>query len=159
MGAVDVLPATNVGSFQDSFRSLVTFDRIRITRIFEIIQYAFLFSIAAIFAGAVIDRLFAPLYPIHGEDSAPLKGTGESVHTVLTLALQVVVGALTVFYIRKVVDLIPPIVNLAPEVYIKHRGVSESQGEMSLAIIFVGIQMNAIRELEKLRNYGSNDGA
>lgn len=147
-------PPPSLGGFRDAYKSLVAFDSIRITRLCEIVQYAFLFSIAAIFAGTCIDRFFSHLYPAKGADPAKkLQSTKQATTTALTLALQVAVGALTVFYIRKIADLVPPLINLAPTRYLKHRNVSESQGEMSLSIAFVGIQTNAVLQLQKLRDF------
>ena len=107
--------------------------------------------------GLVVDKLFTPLYPVKGEAKKGLSNMGQVVKTVLILALQVVLGALAVFYVRKTINIIPPIINLAPAVYIHHRSVPESQGEMAVAICFIGIQANAVKELEKIRYYGSKE--
>jgi hypothetical protein len=100
---VDIEPGSNVGSMEDALISLFRMDRIRITRLFEIIQYAFMFSILAIIVGAFLDKLFAPMYPIKGDDDTPLSSMGQLMKTALIIAVQVVLGALSVFYIRKIV--------------------------------------------------------
>lgn len=149
-------PVTSVGSFHESLESLFRFDRIRITRLCEIIQYAFLFSLFSIAVGYTIDKAFAHFYPIKGDSKDELSNMGQVIKTCVTLALQVVVGALAVFYVRKIINLVPPIINLAPSIYIKHYKVAESEGELALAICYIGIQANAIHELEKIRNYGTS---
>lgn len=149
-------PITTLGSFHESLESLFRFDSIRITRLCEIIQYAFMFSLCAIVAGYVIDKAFTHMYPVKGDSEDKLIGMGQVTRTSLILALQVVVGALSVFYIRKVIDLVPPIINLAPSIYIKHLNTSEASGEMALAVCFIGIQANAVKELEKIRFYATS---
>ena len=76
--------------------------------------------------------------------------------TIFILALQVMIGAIGVYYIRKLIDVIPPIVDISSKEhpYVAHLGVSEAKGEISLAIIFVGIQTNAIHALEEIHDYG-----
>ena len=150
---------TSLGSFDESLASLFRFDRIRITRLCEIVQYAFMFSLFAIGVGWVIDKAFAHLYPVKGDaegEEGKLKNMGQVIRTSLILALQVVVGALAVFYVRKVIDIVPPIINLAPSVYIKHLNTSEATGEMALAVCFIGIQANGVRELEKIRFFSTS---
>ena len=143
----------NLRGFADRFKSLIAFDRIRITRLCEILQYAFLFTILAVSIGYMIDNLFYHFYPIDGfKEDEEIKSFRHIVRTILTLALQVMVGAVAVFYIRKIIDLIDPFVNLAPHVYVKHKHVQEASGELAFSIAYIGIQVNALKQLEKLRN-------
>lgn len=151
-------PSQNLRGFSDRLHSLLAFDRIRLTRILEILQYAFLFTICAVAVGYFVDNAFQRFYPVNGfKEDDKIKGPGEVVRTVLTLAVQVMIGAVCVFYIRKIIDLVNPIVNLAPSVYIKHRNVSEASGELSFAIAYIGIQVNAMKQLEKLRTVGQQN--
>ena len=139
-------------------KSLFTMDRIRLTKICEIIQYAFLFAVIAIFVGKLIDRLCENLYPVKVSEEtkgAKIDSIGSLMRTILVISFQVILGAIGVYYIRKIIDVIPPVVNLssAAHPYVPHQGVSESKGEISLAIIFVGVQTSAIHQLELVRDY------
>ena len=142
----------NLHGFGDRFKSLVTFDKIRITRLLEILQYAFLFTIFAVIVGYFLDKLFFKLYPVDGfKEDSKIKGIGQKAHTILVLALQVMAGAVAIFYMRKIIDLIDPFINLSPDVYIKHRHVNEASGELAIAVAYIGVQTNALKQLEKIR--------
>jgi hypothetical protein len=145
----------NLRGFQDRLRSLLKFDEVRITRIFEILQYAFLFTLFAVAVGYSIDRFFSQFYVADSFDEQDkLRTKSQVARTLAIISLQIMFGAVCVFYIRKVVDLVNPVLNLNPAAYIKHRNVSEASGELAFAIAFIGIQVSAIRQLEKIRAFG-----
>lgn len=137
-----------VKTFSEHVKSFFRFDAIRVTRLFEIIQYAFLFSAFAIVTGKVIDRFFENFY-----QKDEIKTTSEYYKTGLVLCAQVVVSALTVFYMRKLLDIVPIVINLAPSKYIPHWKNNEATGEISLAIAFIGIQQAAVKQLERMRDF------
>jgi hypothetical protein len=72
------------------------------------------------------------------------------------LTVQGVLSALLVFYMRKFIDIVPPILNFAPGRYEAHRNVAEVSGEMSLSLLYIGVQANAIAQLEKIRYWPLN---
>ena len=145
------LPTT----FSERLHSLLTFDCIRASRIIETAQYALIYGLLALMCGFFIDWLFRPLYPI------PSKGKDTCIHSTFTsrqwehavciLLLQVVVSAVLVIYIRKVGELLPFLVQLCPDKYVPHWKVKEVEGELAIALMYVGIQTSLIDTLSTLR--------
>jgi hypothetical protein len=154
MGAVEIEEPSGK-TVGEAVKSFFKMDRIRITRLCEIVQYALLFSILALLVGKAIDTTFAHFYPAKGEES--IKNLSQFIRSGLVVSIQVVLSALAVFYMRKLIDIVPIFVNFAPGVYVPHWRANESSGEISLAIIFIAIQAEAIHQLEKMRKYPNHE--
>lgn len=142
-------------TFSERFHSLIMFDCIRGSRIIETAQYAFIFGLLALVGGFCIDWLFRPLYPVAKRKRAnctKLVFTGmESLHAVAVLLLQVMVSAVLVIYIRKIGELVPFFIQLCPDKYVPHWKVKEVEGELAIALMYVGIQTSIIDTLSTLR--------
>jgi len=145
-------------TFGDRLSSLFRFDCIRLARILETAQYALIFSLLALIVGIVIDSSFKQAYnKIEARASKDgrqlsLKGTpGLMLSQIGLIFLQVVISAILVIYIRKVGKLPPFILNFCGEDYVQHHKVNEVEGEIAIAIIFVGVQTGLIHALEKVR--------
>lgn len=136
-------------SFGERFESLVTMDCIRISRILETAQYALIFGILALLVGFGIDCLFRPLYPAVGKDKK-LRGTALWRALGVVMA-QIMVSAIAVIYVRKVGELVPFLFEFCPSKYVPHYKVKELEGEMAIALAFVGIQTSFIDTVAKLR--------
>lgn len=132
--------------------SLFSFGCIRVTRILETIHCAILYSILAYFFGYGIDKLLASIYPV-SDPEGELTHKGQVALTLLVCTLQVVTSAVAVIYIRKIAAVVPFIFNLCPDKYLEGYHVSEIEGEIALALVFVGSQVNLIHQLEKVSNY------
>ena len=135
--------------FTTRLQSLVRMDCVRISRILETAQYAVIFGILALIVGFAIDCLFRPLYPPTPEDrklhgSAALRAVG-------ILLLQIMFSAVAVLYIRKLGEIVPFLFEFCPSKYVPHYKVKELEGEMAIALAFVGIQTTLIETLETLR--------
>lgn len=152
----EAIPAVPLPTnFSERLHSLFTFDCIRVSRIVETAQYALIFGMLALICGFSIDWLFRPLYP------SPEKNGGACIHPTFTgrqclhaiciLLLQVVVSAVLVIYIRKVGELVPFLVQLCPDRYVPHWKVKELEGELAIALMYVGIQTSLIDTLSTLR--------
>jgi hypothetical protein len=139
-----------------ALESLLRFDCVRLSRLFETIQAAVLYSLLVLFAGAALDRAFERFYPVQrgGGGSGPERLTRAQFWKTLPLVLaQVALSSLAVFYVRHLVNLVP-FLNLCPSTYISGLGVTEVMtGELSVAMVFVGVQTNLLRQMELLRNY------
>jgi hypothetical protein len=117
---------------------LVKFDKGRFSQILEIIQYSILYAFAAGLFGLLLERIF------------PVPDETKQTHIILFEVLaQCVMSALSVFYLRKIVKIVPFI--LESGTYKTHN-VDEYNGEIMIAIVFVGIQKNLITKIEILRN-------
>jgi hypothetical protein len=137
-------------TFEGRLRSLLAHDAVRLTRLCENLQYGALYSLTGLFLGSGIDQLLRPLYP-RGE--APLRGWREFWGVVGAVILQVAVCVLAVFYTRKIVDLMPPLLNFAPGRYIPHHHVTEVTGELALALVFVATQTTLIAQAGRARDF------
>jgi hypothetical protein len=144
---------------REALRSLFQHDCVRLSRLFETVQASALYGVLVLFLGAAIDRAFQNLYPVRRRDYAegaapPARLTGgEFVRTLFVALAQVAVSAVGAFYVRRLVELVP-FLNLCPKKYISALGVSEVlSGEMAIALVFVGVQLDLVWQLERLRTY------
>jgi len=154
MGDTEV-PAAK--SLAERVESLFAFDCVRLSRILETAEYAVLFGILALFAGFGIDWVFRPMYP---KPSKTLKGCpdeekgytwGQTLQVVGVLLLQVMVSAVLVIYIRKLGEVVPFFFEFCPSKYVPHWKVKEVEGEIAIALVYVGIQTSLIDALATLR--------
>ena len=145
------LPTT----FAERLHSLLAFDCTRISRIIETAQYALIYGLLALLSGFVVDWLFRPLYPLPSKKKIHCDNAiftrGECLRAVAILLLQVVVSAVLVIYIRKIGELVPFLIQLCPDKYVPHWKVKEVEGELAIALMYVGIQTSLIDTLSTLR--------
>ena len=139
--------------FSERLDSLLSFDCVRFSRIMETIEYGCAYAVLTFFAGTLIDALMQNLYP--GEKKCePLKSEGEFWRCFLFVVLQSVFSAVSIIYIRKIAQLLPFVFDVCPEgKYAAHQHVSEYEGEILIALVFIGSQSNLVRQLIRLRNY------
>jgi hypothetical protein len=137
---------------REALRSLFSVDCVRGSRLLETIQFAFIYGILAIFIGAWIDALFFKIKQPPLSDDKRLDGQ-QFAETICLCLAQVILSALAVFYMRKIVGVIPPLFNFCPSHYVPHAGVHEFEGEIAVAMIFIGVQTTFVRRLELLRRF------
>ena len=124
--------------FSEHFAKLIAFDKIRALKLLEIIQYAVLYVFVALGFGIAIDKLF----PVPDDN----KSTS---YLLLEIFGQCILSAIAVFYMRKIVKLFPFIFEHIAGY--KAHTVEEYNGEIIIALIFVGVQDNLIKKLDMLR--------
>ena len=140
--------------------SLFTFDCIRISRILETAQYAVIFGILALFAGWGIDQMVKSLYPQPNGVRGKCKTFTyrQSWRVVGVILFQVMCSAVLAIYIRKLGDVVPFFFGSCSGRYIPHWKVKEVEGEIAIALVYVGIQTNLIEALATLRqSFGTTD--
>ena len=142
----DILESKTVS---ERIESLVRVDCIRLSRLLETAQYAMLYAVLCIPIGIGIDRLFSRAYPRIEEGGTYSRK--QCVHAVLVVALQVAFNAICIFYMRKLVNIVPVFLKLC-KAYVSHYHIEEFFGEVAIAVVFVGIQTNLISVLDKLRH-------
>jgi hypothetical protein len=135
--------------FEERLRSLFAVDCIRISRILETMQYAFLYACICMPVGLGIDALFSRLYPKVEEEA--VYSWRQFWVAVAVVVGQVVVNAVSMIYIRKFADLFPFFFNFCPSRYVAHYHVDEVFGEAAIALLFVGVQTSLIHALDKIR--------
>ena len=135
--------------------SLFAFDCIRLSRILETAQYAAIFGVLAFIVGFAIDWAFRPAYPKPTAKKAGCPGKlytkVEALQALGIVILQVMVSAVLVIYIRKLGEVVPFIFEFCPDKYVPHWKVKEVEGELAVALIYVGIQTGILDTLSKLR--------
>lgn len=121
------------------FKKLISMDHVRRYKLLEIIQYAFLYAIVTIPMTVFIENLFSDANP------------NESWWKIfLEVILQLIVIAIVVFYIQKIVKIVPFIFGNGTE-YNKYR-TFEYNGTITIGLIFVGTQTNLIDKIEILKD-------
>lgn len=149
--SVDAAPTRTVKTSKEAIQSLFAVDCVRSSRLFETIQFALIYGALAIFIGSGIDAFFVKISKIP-DKKKQLSGR-EFLENISICLAQVAVSALAVFYMRKLAEVVPPIINICPSRYIPHAGVHEFEGEIAVAMIFIGVQTAFISRLESLRHY------
>jgi hypothetical protein len=119
------------------YESLITTDKIRQLRLLEIIQYAFLYAIVTLLFSTAIEYMA----PEPNEDEHMLI-------LLLEIFIQCTIVAISVFYIRKIVKLVP-------FMYYQHKKyhpylTSEYQGEIVISLVFLNTQTKLIEKIKIL---------
>lgn len=140
----------------ERLESLFAFDCVRLSRILETAQYGAIFGILALFVGFAIDWTLRPLYPQPSKENkkgctGKLFTRGESLRAVALVIVQVMISAVFVIYIRKLGEVVPVLFEFCPEKYVPHWKVKEIEGEIAIALCYVGIQTNVVDTLATLR--------
>jgi hypothetical protein len=114
---------------------------IRGNRILETIFYTLIFVPCSFALGALVDMMF-PL--------SPADDCTSSWHTAWRAALQLVVAAVAVVYVRKLAHIARYSPVRCPH-YKPHHHVNEYWGEVTLATVFIGTQRNLMTRIGDLR--------
>jgi len=137
-------------TFGQSLRSLLDIDCVRISRIAETAQYAAIYAFLALFVGVGLDALCAKIYPVKDGD---IKTWTQFWGTVGVMVLQVMISAITVFYLRKTAQLFPLLVNLCPSRYHVGYHVPERVGEIAIALVYVGAMGTLLKNVDRIREF------
>jgi hypothetical protein len=124
------------GHFEQRFKSLIATDTIRAMQLFEIIQYGLLYIIISFFIGSLVNTSFS--LPDEKEPTANI---------LIEVILQSLLFVISVFYIRKLVKLIPMIISVPG--YIPYE-TNEYSGEMIIAVVLVGTQFGLLKKIDIL---------
>ena len=127
--------------FDNRLNKLLSLDKIRLSKLLEILQYGILYSIVSLIVGYSINKLF----PDFDQKNEIKKNKKELTFEVI---LQSLLAAYAVFYIRKFVKLFPFALSLTKNY--RPSETSEYDGEIIIAIIFVATQTKIIRKIEYL---------
>lgn len=124
---------------QGRIKDLTRLDTKRLYQVIEILQYSILYAFVTGFFGICLEKLF------------PTPDEKKSTHRILfEVLLQCMLSALSVFYLRKIVKVVPFI--LEKEKYYETHSVEEYNGEIMIAIVFVGVQKNLLTKIDILRS-------
>lgn len=119
------------------FDRLISLDDIRLIELLESIQYGLGYLVVGFFLGVLTDMLFPVFDPEKDE------------FTVFSeVILQCILLIVVVFYCRKIVKLMPFAFAFSSK-YRAHES-EEYHGEIMIALILIGVQINLIKKLDFL---------
>ena len=125
--------------FISRVRKLFNLNTIRINEIAEIIQYTILYGIVAFYVGTWINATFPHFDKSKSTTELMLEVLGETI--ILTIC---------VFYIRKLVKIVPFIFHLPGKQAYNPYLSTEFHGEIVISVIFITLQTNLVKKLEEL---------
>ena len=125
--------------FISRVRKLFNLNTIRINEIAEIIQYTILYGIVAFYVGTWINAAFPHFDKSKSSTELMLEVLGETI--ILTIC---------VFYIRKLVKIVPFIFHLPGKQTYNPYLSTEFHGEIVISVIFITLQTNLVKKLEEL---------
>lgn len=118
--------------------SLFECDTIRVSQILEAFQYGVVYLIIGFLAGSFLDTLF----PLPDE----MKETNQ---LLLEVIGQCLLFILFVFYIRKVVKIMPFIFYIPGSKYVPHE-ISEYDGEIMIGLVLIATQFGLLKKIDIL---------
>jgi hypothetical protein len=132
--------------FSERLESLLAFDEIRVMKLLEIFQYSTLYFISGFFLGSFLETLF----PKFDEE--------KEVNTVIFEVLgQLLTFALMIFYVRKLVKLVPFMFMLNWDINgdgkigkFRPYMTTEYEGELTIGIVVIASQVNLLKKIELL---------
>ena len=125
--------------FISRVRKLFNLNTIRINEIAEIIQYTILYGIVAFYVGTWINAAFPHFDKSKSSTELMLEVLGETI--ILTIC---------VFYIRKLVKIVPFLFYLPGKRAFNPYLSTEFHGEIVISVIFITLQTNLVKKLEEL---------
>ena len=125
--------------FMSRLRKLFNLNTIRINEISETIQYTILYGIVTFYVGVWTNAAF----PVFDKSKS-------SWQLMLEVLGQTIFLALCVFYIRKLVKIVPFLFYLPGKRAYNPYLSTEFHGEIVVSIIFITLQTNLIKKLEEL---------
>jgi len=156
---MDRFPLINISMkehVKKQFNKLISIDKIRMHKLLFVTQYSMLYMFVGVLLGSVTDYLFPPYDP-----------EKDTFDIAKELALQTIVIALSIFYSRKLVKIVPYLFNFDNSFSDSHaQNIPEFQGTIVLALVFVATQTSYLKKLQhlsknviikKLRNHKDDD--
>lgn len=122
----------------DRFKNLLRIDFIRLLRVCEISQYTILYAFVTLFIAPRLDKLF----PSFDKKKS-------SFELFIEVIFQLTMVSILIFYIRKIVKIIPPIGSILTPMY-KIGTTSEYNGGIIIGLVLVHSQYNLSVKIEEL---------
>lgn len=131
---------------QERVRSLFLFNEVRVMELLETLQFGIGYLVVGFVAGTILDYTF----PSYKEDI-------ETKTLFFEVLLQGVLLAISVFYVRKIVKIMPFLFVLHKDIngdgkidrYHPYQA-TEYSGEVMIALVLIGAQFNLIKKIDLL---------
>ena len=124
--------------FITRLRKLFNVNNIRLNELLEITQYTIIYGLVAFFCGTYVNKFF-PTFD----------KTKPTWQILLEILGETVILSICIFYIRKLVKIIPFIHLPGKSRYIPYMS-AEFEGEIALSVIFVSLQINLLEKIREL---------
>ena len=120
----------------NKFRDLISIDKIRFNELYEIFQYSIMYIIITIVWGFYLNRMFPP------DDESK-----SNIVILSEIVLQAITVAISVFYIRKLCQMFPLLINFKGY---RENKTSEYGGAVIISIVFMTTQKHIIDKINLL---------
>lgn len=124
---------------EDRFKKLVSFDKVRLYKLLEISQYILLYLLISMPISVLLEEIF----PDVDENKSTWK-------IMIEIILQIIALGILIFYIMKVVKLVP-FIFMGDKSYIEHK-VFEYEGSITLSLVLLGTQKNLVSKIHIIRS-------
>lgn len=124
----------------NNIERLLRFDSIRISKLLEMIQDGIIIFILSFYLGSLIDKIF-------GQTDEKMSNT----ELIIRIILQLVVNIVVIYYIRKIAEVIPFMLNISKDYISNKKGEVDNASGFVCSIIFVGVQKNFQAKLGLLK--------
>ena len=131
---------------QERIRSLFLFNEVRVMELLETIQFGLGYLVVGFIAGTLLDYSF----PHYKEDV-------DTQSLFIEVLLQGILLAISVFYVRKIVKIMPFMFVLKSDINGDGRidayhpyQATEYSGEVMIALVMIGAQFNLIKKIDLL---------
>lgn len=145
MSSLKNMPTSTNLTLEERISKVTDISAVRMQKILEISQYAVIYLFAGLLIGILLERLF----PKDDPETVKQKSTTE-LTTLITL--QVIIIAVTSFYIHKIARLVPFLFQYTDDYIPSLKGEYAIGGGIALAITFISSQPSLITRMSELRN-------
>ena len=122
-------------SFQERLNKLISLDKIRLLKFAEIFQYCFIFIIVVIIVTHIIDRHYFNVVKI---DSLESKSLLHFIEILILVIVETFVLTIILFYIRKIVLLVPSISSIYNKKFIPHTTIEYT---VNIALMYIFFEL------------------
>ena len=122
-------------SFQERLNKLISLDKIRLLKFAEIFQYCFIFIIIVIIVTHIIDRHYFNVVKI---DSLESKSLLHFIEILLLVIVETFVLTIILFYIRKIVLLVPSISSIYNKKFIPRTTIEYT---VNIALMYIFFEL------------------
>ena len=124
--------------FDNRWKKLTTFNKIRLYKLLEISQYIILYLLISIPVSVLIEEIFPDV-----DESKPIW------KIMIEIIAQMVIMGILIFYLMKIVKLVP-FIFMSDKSYIEHK-IFEYEGTITISLVMLGTQKNLVSKIHIIR--------
>lgn len=124
-----------------SLEKLLRFDLIRVSKLLEISEYVVVTFVMGFYTGSFIDYMMPKFDPEMSD-----------FNLIKDIVLQMILIAISTYYIKKISALIPFVFSLSPKYIPSKKGEAQFGAAIGMTIVFISVQKNFIKKIDLLYN-------